>query len=572
MINRRNAVLGVCAVLAAAIAVPAQTAAPAKTSGPWWKDAVIYEIYPRSFGDSNGDGIGDLNGITKHLDYLADLGVDAIWIAPFYPSPQVDFGYDISNYEAIDPQYGTMADFDRLVSEAGKRNIRVVTDLVLNHTSDRHPWFTESRSSRTNPKADWYMWHDAAANGGPPNNWISGFGHSAWQWEPQRSQYYYHMFYKEQPDLNWDNRDMRNAMYDMIRGWMKRGVAGFRLDAITTLFEDPEFRDEKVLPGVGPFGDPVVAHEYTDNLPRVHEVIRELRQVADQFPDRVLIGETYLPNVQELAKMYGARNDEFQLPMDTQLGFLNHLSADEFRDKLRDAETEINGNTPLFVFDNHDNRRSWDRYGDGVHDAAIARLIATVLLTPRCAALMYYGQELGMDNSDPKRREDVRDPIGITGWPKEKGRDGERTPMQWDDSPNAGFSTAAKTWLPVASDYRKRNVSVEGSDPDSLLNYYKALIRLRKDNSAIRDGEFALVNETDHNVLSYLRRAADGTAVLVALNLSAKPQTVSFNLESHGLHGRHASTLLSSYEQAGQSADVNNMVLPAFGSWVGQIQ
>jgi alpha-glucosidase len=572
MINRRNAVLGVCAVLAAAIAVPAQTAAPAKTSGPWWKDAVIYEIYPRSFGDSNGDGIGDLNGITKHLDYLADLGVDAIWIAPFYPSPQVDFGYDISNYEAIDPQYGTMADFDRLVSEAGKRNIRVVTDLVLNHTSDRHPWFTESRSSRTNPKADWYMWHDAAANGGPPNNWISGFGHSAWQWEPQRSQYYYHMFYKEQPDLNWDNRDMRNAMYDMIRGWMKRGVAGFRLDAITTLFEDPEFRDEKVLPGVGPFGDPVVAHEYTDNLPRVHEVIRELRQVADQFPDRVLIGETYLPNVQELAKMYGARNDEFQLPMDTQLGFLNHLSADEFRDKLRDAETEINGNTPLFVFDNHDNRRSWDRYGDGVHDAAIARLIATVLLTPRCAALMYYGQELGMDNSDPKRREDVRDPIGITGWPKEKGRDGERTPMQWDDSPNAGFSTAAKTWLPVASDYRKRNVSVEGSDPDSLLNYYKALIRLRKDNSAIRDGEFALVNETDHNVLSYLRRAADGTAVLVALNLSAKPQTVSFNLESHGLHGRHASTLLSSYEKAGQSADVNNMVLPAFGSWVGQIQ
>jgi len=572
MINRGNAVLGVCAVLAAAIAMSAQTAAPAKTSGPWWKDAVIYEIYPRSFGDSNGDGIGDLNGITKHLDYLADLGVDAIWIAPFYPSPQVDFGYDISNYEAIDPQYGTMADFDRLVSEAGKRNIRVVTDLVLNHTSDRHPWFMESRSSRTNPKADWYMWHDAAANGGLPNNWISLFGHSAWQLDPQREQYYYHMFYKEQPDLNWDNRDMRNAMYDMIRGWMKRGVAGFRLDAITTLFEDPEFRDEKVLPGVGPFGDPVVAHEYTDNLPRVHEVIRELRQVADEFPDRVLIGETYLPNVQELARMYGARNDEFQLPMDTQLGFLNHLSVDEFRDKLRDAETEINGNMPLFVFDNHDNRRSWNRYGDGVHDAAIARLIATVLLTPRCAALMYYGQELGMDNSDPKRREDVRDPIGITGWPKEKGRDGERTPMQWDDSPNAGFSTAAKTWLPVASDYRKRNVSVEGSDPDSLLNYYKALIHLRKDNSAIRDGDFALVNETDHNVLSYLRRAADGTAVLVALNLSAKPQTVSFNLESRGLHGRHASTLLSSYEKAGQSADLNNIVMPAYGSWVGQIQ
>lgn len=572
MINRRIGMLGVCAVLATIATIPAQDAARAKTSEAWWQHAVIYEVYPRSFGDTNGDGVGDLNGITKHLDYLADLGVDAIWIAPFYPSPQVDFGYDISDYTAIDPQYGTMADFDRLVAEAKKRNIRIVTDLVLNHTSDRHPWFVESRSSRTNSKADWYMWHDAAANGQPPNNWISLFGHSAWQWEPQRQQYYYHMFYKEQPDLNWNNPDVRTAVYDMIRSWMKRGVAGFRLDAITTLFEDPELRNERVLPGVSAYGDPLVTHEYTDNLPRVHEVIRELRQVADEFPDRVLIGETYLPNVQELAKMYGARNDEFQLPMDTQVGFLNHLSADDFRKKLRDAELELNGNTPLFVFDNHDNPRSWNRYGDGVHDAAIARLIATLLLTPRCTALMYYGQELGMDNSDPKRKEDVRDPIGITGWPKEKGRDGERTPMQWDDGQNAGFSTAAKTWLPVAPDYRTRNVSVEGSDPDSLLNYYKALIRLRRDNSALHDGDFALVNETDHNVLSYLRREGDGTAVLVVLNVSAKPQTVSFNLEPQGVHGSHASTLLSSFGKSGQSADLNDIVLPAYGSWVGQIR
>jgi alpha-glucosidase len=533
---------------------------------------VIYEVYPRSFGDTNGDGVGDLNGITKHLDYLADLGVDAIWIAPFYPSPQVDFGYDISDYSTIDPQYGTMADFDRLVAEAKKRNIRIVTDLVLNHTSDRHPWFVESRSSRTNPKADWYMWHDGKADGQPPNNWQSGFGHSAWQWDPQRRQFYYHMFYKEQPDLNWDNRDLRNAVYDMVRFWLKRGVAGFRLDAITTLFEDPLLRDERILPGVSAFGDPVVGHEYTDNLPKVHEVLRELRSVADEFPDRVLIGETYLPSVQELAKMYGAKNDELQLPMDTQLGMLNHLSADDFRNQLRDAELALNGNTPLFVFDNHDNTRSWNRYGDGVHDAAIARLVAALLLTPRCASLMYYGQELGMDNSDPKRREDVRDPIGITAWPKFKGRDGERTPMHWNDGPNAGFSTAATTWLPVAPDYRERNVSVERGDPDSLLNFYKALIRLRKENSALRDGDFALLNETDHNVLSYLRRAGDGTAVLVALNLSAKPQTVSFHLEPQGLHGSRASTLLSSFGKAGQPADLNNVVLPAYGTWVGRIQ
>ncbi len=563
MINRRSGILGVFAALAA-VMLPA---VDARASEPWWRHALIYEIYPRSFADANGDGVGDLNGITRHLDYLAELGVDAIWIAPFYPSPQVDFGYDISDYNAIDPRYGTMADFERLVAEAQKRHIRVITDLVLNHTSDQHPWFIESRSSRTNPKADWYMWRDGKANGQPPNNWQSLFGHSAWQWDPQRQQYYYHEFYKQQPDLNWDNRDMRNAMYDMIRAWMKRGVYGFRLDAITTLFEDPQMRDERVLPGKNAYGDPIVSREYTDNLPKVHEVIRELRQVTDEYPDRVLIGETYLPNVSELAKMYGAKNDEFQLPMDTQYGFLNRLSADDFRSKLRDAEQKLNGNTPLFVFDNHDNRRSWNRYGDGVHDAAIARVIATLLLTPRCAALMYYGEELGMDNSDPKRKEDVRDPIGITGWPKEKGRDGERTPMQWDAGPNAGFSTAAKAWLPVAPDYRERNVAVESGNPDSLLNFYKALIRLRRRNSALRDGSFALVNETDHNVLSYLRRGGDGTAVLVAVNMSPNPHTVSFDLQP-----QRASTLLSSFVKAGAPMNLDSLALPPYGSWIGQIQ
>ena len=572
MMNRKSGMLAVCAILATAASLSAQAAAPAKTSDAWWKHAVIYEIYPRSFADTNEDGAGDLNGITKHLDYLAGLGVDAIWISPFYPSPQVDFGYDISDYRGIDPQYGTMADFDRLVGEAKKRNIRVITDLVLNHTSDRHPWFVESRSSRTNPKADWYMWHDAAANGGPPNNWISLFGHSAWQREPQRQQYYYHEFYKQQPDLNWNNRAVRDAMYDMIRFWMKRGVAGFRLDAITNLFEDPQFRDEPLLPGTNAYGDPIVNQQYTNNLPKVHEVLRELRQLTNEFPDRVLIGETYLPNIQELARMYGAKNDELQLPMDTQMGFLNRRSADDFRQKLRDAETGLGGNMPLLVFDNHDNQRSWNRYGDGAHDAAIARLIATLLLTPRATALLYYGQELGMENNDPKRKEDVRDPIGITGWPKDKGRDGERTPMQWEAGPNAGFSTTAQTWLPVAPGYKTRNVSAESGDPDSLLNYYKALIRLRRENRALRDGDFVLVNEADHNVLSYLRRASDGTAVLVALNFSPKPQTVNFTLESQGLHGKRASTLLSSFGKAGQSVDLNGVALPAYGSWVGQIR
>ena len=321
----------------------------------WWRHAVIYEIYPRSFGDTNSDGIGDLNGITEHLDYLKDLGVDAIWITPFYPSPQVDFGYDISNYEAIDPQFGTMADFDHLMAEAKKRGIRVINDMVLNHTSDQHRWFKESESSRTNPKANWYIWRDGKPDGQPPDNWQSIFGHSAWQYEQSRKQFYYHAFYKQQPDLNWRNNEVRKAMYDTLRFWMDKGVAGFRLDAITSLFEDASMRDEKYMGGTNAYGDRIISREYTDNLPEVHDVLKRLREVTNQYPGRVLIGETYLHSAEDLARMYGTRNDELQLPMDTQLGFLNKLSAPDFRRMLTDAETKLNGNPPLFVFENHDN-------------------------------------------------------------------------------------------------------------------------------------------------------------------------------------------------------------------------
>ena len=435
-----------------------------------------------------------MNGITAHLDYLQDLGVDAIWITPFYPSPQVDFGYDVTDYNAIDPQYGAMADFDRLAAEAAKHKIKLITDLVLNHTSDRHPWFIESRSSRTNPKADWYVWVDGK-EGTPPNNWLSIFGHSAWEWDPTRQQYYYHAFYKQQPDLNWRNQQVRNAMYDMIRGWMKRGVAGFRLDAVPHLFEDPKLTNEKVLQGLSSYGDRITERLHTDNLPEVHQVYRELRQLADSVPGTMMIGETYLPNVEQLAQAYGAHNDELQLPMDTQYGMHSKLSADLFRSKLRDAETGLNGNMPLFVFDNHDNRRSWNRFGDGQHDDAIARLIATLLLTPRATALMYYGQELGMSNSDPKSIDQVKDPIGKIGWPKEIGRDGERTPMQWSAGTDAGFSTAASTWLPVAPNYSTVNVATETGNPASLR--YGAGRRLRtQDHGALRPRQILVGQET----------------------------------------------------------------------------
>jgi alpha-glucosidase len=551
--------------------VRAHPAYGAASDENWWRHAVIYEIYPRSFGDTNGDGIGDLNGITEHLDYLKELGVDAIWITPFYPSPQVDFGYDISDFRGIAPEFGTMADFDRLETEANKRGIRLIVDFVLNHTSDRHPWFIESKSSKTNSKADWYIWHDGKPNGQPPNNWQSIFGHSAWQYVASRNQYYYHAFYKEQPDLNWENKDVRNAMFDVTRFWMRKGVSGFRLDAVTSLFEDIALKDEPYLAGTNAYGDRNISRLYTDNLPQVHQSLRELRGVINEFPGRVLIGETYVHNVGDLAKMYGKNRDELQLPMDTQLGFTNHLSVAEFRTKLEEAETKLNGNVPLFVFENHDNARSLNRYGNGERNIAMAKLLATVLLMPRCASLMYYGEELGMMNNDPKRKEDVKDPVGKLGWPRDKGRDGERTPMQWNNDLNAGFSSAKSTWLPVGPDYKVVNVTVEEREPDSLLNYYKALIRLRKQNPQLRDGDFIPVDENNNSVLSYLRRTSDGKAVLVTLNFTAAPQTVSFDFEPQGVHGKHSKTVLASFS-TGQAQELRHIVLPPYGAYVGELE
>ncbi|MFY9937226.1 MAG: alpha-glucosidase [Silvibacterium sp.] len=542
---------------------------------PWWKHALIYEIYPRSFQDSNGDGVGDLKGITQRLDYLQTLGVDAIWLSPIYPSPQVDFGYDISDYENVDPQYGTLADFDQLVAEAKKRNIRIIMDMVMNHTSDKHPWFIESKSSRTNPKRDWYVWRDGKGPGIPPNNWQSEFGHSAWQFDPTTNQWYYHKFYIQQPDLNWRNPAVEKAMFDAVRFWLDRGVAGFRLDAIPTLFEDPQLRDAKETGGTNAYGDPNLDNTYTDNLPEVHDVMRRLRTVVASYPgDRVLIGETYLPNIQELDKWYGgASHNELNLPMDMQIGFTNKLDAGLFRERIEDVETKVHGNQPLVVFDNHDNARSWNRYGDGVHDAAIARVIATMLFTTRATAMMYYGEEIGMVTTTPARKEDVKDPIGIIGWPKEKGRDGERTPMQWDTSLNAGFSTAATTWLPVAPDYKTVNVEVEGREPSSLLNWYKKLIELRRTDPALRDGALTMLDSTNPNVLSYLRKGPAGAAsVVVSLNFTAQPQTVSLDLAGAGVTANNVKTLITDDSSLQSATSLTHIVLPPFASWVASVQ
>jgi alpha-glucosidase len=544
------------------------------TGDPWWKHAVIYEIYPRSFQDSNGDGVGDMNGITQRLDYLKDLGVDAIWITPMYPSPQVDFGYDIADYTAFDPQYGTMADFDRLVKEAKARNIRVIMDFVANHTSDQNPWFIESRSSRDNPKRDWYIWRDGKGPGQPPNNWLSWFGHSAWQFDPRTNQYYYHYFYHEQPDLNWRNPEVRKAMYDVLRFWMDRGVAGFRIDAVSRLYEDPAMHDDPLLPGKNAYGDPNIEHKYTDNLPEVHDSLREMRKVVDQYPGNpVLISEADEPNIAELTKMYGSKLDEIQLPMDFQVADVNQLSAPKFRELIDQINSNSVGGQPYFFFNNHDQDRTWNRYGDGVHNDDIAKLMAALLLTTRATPQMYYGEEIAMVTTPPTRKEDVKDPIGKIGWPKEKGRDGERTPMQWDTSKNAGFTTSSTPWLPVPPSYKERNVEVESKNPDSVLSFYKQLIALRREMPALHDGSYTVLNRQDPDVLSYLRKnPASGESVLVLLNMSKKPQTVSFDLKPEGITGTSAKALLSNPAAKSVTVPLSAVPLAPFGTFVGTVQ
>ena len=526
----------------------------------WWQHAVFYEVYPRSFADSNNDGIGDLNGITSKLDYLKELGVDAIWITPFFPSPQVDFGYDVSDYLVLDPMYGTMADFDRLVAEAKRRGIRVILDLVVNHTSDQHKWFLDSKSSRTSKHRDWYIWRDGKGPGQPPNNWTSTFGGPAWKFDGTTHQWYYHYFYPEQPDLNWRNPAVRQAMLDVTRWWYKRGVSGFRLDAVDTLFEDASLKDNPVRPGKSVYGDPLQEHRYNTHLPEIHDALRDLRKVADEY-NAVLIGETWTENIDQLNKYYG-NGHELQLPMDFLFTNVNKLSAPEFRKQI--AAINSAAGWPTFVISNHDIVRSYDRYGDGQHNDQIAKLMAGLYLTLRGTPILYYGEEIGMKTTTPTRKEDVRDPKGRTGWPNDKGRDGQRTPMQWDQSENAGFSKG-KPWLPVPPTAKTHNVADEQKDPDSIFSFYKKLLQLRHSNKELLDGSYVPINQNDPNVLSYLRVHED-QAVLVSLNMSGSPQKVNYELKKNGFAS--AKPLIT----AGKSSSSGDFVsLDAYGVFIGQL-
>jgi len=485
----------------------------------WWRDGIFYQIYPRSFQDTDGDGVGDIAGIIRRLPYLTGLGIDAIWLSPIFPSPMADFGYDISDYIGVDPLFGSMGDFDGLVSVAHAAGLKIILDLVPNHTSDQHPWFIESRSSRDNPKRDWYLWHEPGADGGVPNNWLSEFGGSAWQYDDHTGQYYYHAFLAQQPDLNWRNPDVRAAMYDVMRFWLRKGVDGFRVDVIWHLIKDAAFRDNPPNPN---YRDGRPPHEqimtrYSADQPEVQEVVAEMRRVTDEFDSRVLIGEIYLP-IQRLVAYYGNDLQGAQMPFNFAL--LSTLwSARSIEKIIADYEGALPaGAWPNWVLGNHDRPRVASRVG---HEQA--RVAAMLLLTLRGTPTLYYGDEIGM-RQVAITPDQVRDPfeknvpgIGV-------GRDGCRTPMQWNATLNAGFSTA-RPWLPLSDEFRHENVVNLDADARSILSLYKALIRLRKKWPQLVSGAYVPI-AAQGELLLY-RRQDEGGALVIALNIGADPLSIA---------------------------------------------
>ena len=491
----------------------------------WWQQGIIYQIYPRSFQDSNDDGVGDLPGILSRLDYLTWLGVTAIWISPFYVSPMADFGYDISDYRNVDPVFGTLADFDRLVAAAHARDLRVILDFVPNHTSDQHPWFRESRDFRANPKRNWYIWRDPAPGGGPPNNWLSEFGGSAWTLDESTGQYYYHAYLAQQPDLNWREPAVQQALYDVMRFWLDRGVDGFRVDAIHMLVEDESLRDNPANPqwreGMSPSRR--LLRTQTSDQPETHRLIERMRAVLDEYPDRVLIGEAYLP-IDQLMRYYGETLSEFHLPFNFHL-LSTPWKAPAIAAVIERYEAALpTGGWPNWVLGNHDRSRLATRVGG----PAQARLAAMLLLTLRGTPTLYNGDELGMQDV-PIARHEVQDP-----WEKNipglgLGRDPCRTPMQWSAAAGAGFTRAAP-WLPLSTNFRQINVEVEAGDESSLLSMYRSLILLRQLEPALTVGTYRQM-QIAGDLLVYERRYGHQRFV-IALNFGG--DALAFQLRTSG--------------------------------------
>ena len=479
----------------------------------WWRDGLIYQIYPRSFADSNGDGVGDLPGIISKLDYLQWLGVDAIWLSPIYPSPMADFGYDVSNYHDIDPVFGTLADFDRLLSEAHTRSIRLVMDMVMNHTSDQHPWFVESRSSRDNARRDLYIWRDAK-QGREPNNWESVFGGKAWQYDEATGQYYLHLFVPEQPDVNWRNPQVKTALFDECKFWLERGVDGFRLDVAHMPIKAEGLPDNPLKFGLR--GYDRQDHSHHTNQPETHAIWQDFRQLLDAYPERMAVGEVEVKGAEDY---YGDKQNELHLVFN--FGMLNRSwDARHFYDIVANWEKRLPEHAwPCWVLNNHDNSRSISRYAAGSATIARAKVAATLLLTLRGTPFLYYGEELGLREGKIPRNE-ILDPPGKKYWPLYKGRDGCRTPMPWSAAPQAGFTTG-QPWLRINPDFQTVNVESERADPKSLLNYYRSLIELRRASPALTRGSYRPLARPI-GVFAYEREAA-GQRLLIALNFFSRP-------------------------------------------------
>ncbi|MDM8518913.1 alpha-amylase family glycosyl hydrolase [Anaerolineales bacterium HSG6] len=525
------------------------------TESKWWQHGIVYQIYPRSYQDTNGDGVGDLFGIIQRLDYLKSLNIDAIWISPIFPSPMHDFGYDVADYTDIHPMFGTLADFDKLLAEAHQRDLKILLDLVPNHTSDEHAWFVESRSSRDNPKRDWYIWRDPKPDGSPPNNWLSFFGGPAWTLDQTTGQYYLHQFVTQQPELNYRHHEVLPAMLDCMRFWLDRGVDGFRVDVIWLMIKDEQLRDEPPNQSgtsvqMGEYGK--LDHIYTKDLPEVHGLIKQMRTLVDEYDDRVMIGEIYEP-FEVLVQYYGKQADECHLPFNFHL-IISEWDAVAVRQRVEEYEAHLpEGAWPNWVLGNHDQHRVATRTG-----YEQARMANMLLLTLRGTPTCYYGDELGMEDGYIPP-EFIQDPPALNQPELADviGRDPERTPMQWDDTTNAGFTVEGVTsWLPVTENYKTRNVALQLSDSNSMLSYFQQLTTLRRAEPALNRGDYATVKIVGDDLFAYRRDHAERDSFLIVLNFGASKHQLDL---SHV--GQHVQIALSTDLQRTGEVDLATLTL-----------
>ena len=518
-------------------------------SNPWWKGGIIYQIYPRSYMDSNGDGIGDLPGITSKLDYIASLGVDAIWLSPFFKSPMKDFGYDVSDYCDVDPMFGTLDDFKALVARAHELGLKVMIDQVLSHTSDQHPWFTESRSNRTNPKADWYVWADPKPDGTAPNNWLSIFGGSSWQWDTQRQQYYLHNFLTSQPDLNFHNPEVFQANLDNMRFWLELGVDGFRLDTVNLYYHSAGLENNPPHPEGTPYINSVDAsnpyvrqtHQYDLSQPDNLNFLKAMRDLLNEYDDRSMVGEIGVDHTDPLQRMaeYTAGGDKLHMAYTFDLLSPEH-SADYFRQVMTTFKANAGDAWPCWAASNHDVKRSASRWGEHEDSNQFPLISMAMLMSLRGSVCLYQGEELGLPEADVPF-EDLQDPYGIEFWPEYKGRDGCRTPMVWNAEQGAGFSEA-KPWLPVDPRHLPLSVESQEKQSDSTLQNMRQFIQWRQQQPALIQGEMALVEGTDEAFV--FTRTCEEQSLLVAINMTGEELTVTYDgeiksvLDGHGFSGR----------------------------------